>query len=152
MKDVLKKTYLFKNFKDSFYDDLISFSEEETYRHGDIVVMEDEKSNADLFVIVSGTAEVVLSIHSTVTEHMDKTVKKLREYDIFGEISCVLKKRRIATVEAASDLKIIKINGVKFMLYLKKNPEEGFTIMKRLVAVLAERLENLNFVYRNTLT
>lgn len=102
-----------------------------TFKNGDIVFEEGVKSN-NLYYIVNGIYEISVK---------GKVIAQLNPSDIFlGEMSFLLNNRRVATVRAKTDGKLIEIPKNSFINILKKYPHYGLFLSK----LLAKRLEISN--------
>jgi len=80
-----------------------------------------------------------------------KEIYTVNAGEFFGEMSCVVKKRRSATAVTAGAAELIRINGVKFTKFLESDKEIGYAVLKKLYESLYERIENSNFMLRNFL-
>ena len=74
----------------------------------------------------------------SVAEIRGEEVQTLSRGDFFGEIGCVIRKRRNSLATASSDSRIVKIPPSDFSLMVKKNPQA----MNRLLAKISENLES----------
>ncbi|HOV12778.1 MAG TPA: ATP-binding protein [Spirochaetota bacterium] len=100
-------------------------------KSGDIVFNEGEKSN-NLYYIVNGIYEISVK---------GKVLAELNPSDVFlGEMSFLLNNKRVATVTAKTEGKLIEITKNSFINILKKYPHYGVFLSK----LLAKRLEISN--------
>lgn len=109
------------------------FSEQKeiNVKAGDIILKEGERSDC-LYYIVNGIYEVILN---------EKKIAELNPSDVFlGEMSFLLKNKRVANVIAKTDGKLIEISKKSFINIIKKYPHYGLFLAK----LLAKRLENNN--------
>ncbi|OHD10582.1 MAG: hypothetical protein A2086_09495 [Spirochaetes bacterium GWD1_27_9] len=98
---------------------------------GDVIFKEGEKSNF-LYYIVNGIYQIKVK---------DKIIAELNPSDVFlGEMSFLLNNKRIASVIAKTDGKLIEIQKNSFINILKKYPHYGLFLSK----LLAQRLEISN--------
>ncbi len=100
-------------------------------KSGDVVFNEGEKSN-HLYYIVNGSYEI--SVKGVV-------LAELNPSDVFlGEMSFLLNNKRVATVKAKTEGKLVEITKNSFINILKKYPHYGVFLSK----LLAKRLEASN--------
>jgi anti-sigma regulatory factor (Ser/Thr protein kinase) len=98
---------------------------------GDVIFREDELSSS-LYYIVNGIYEVTLN--GTV-------LAELTPSDVFlGEMSFLLNNKRVASITAKTDGKLISISKRSFINIIKKYPHYGLYIAK----LLAKRLSAAN--------
>ena len=75
----------------------------------------------------------------------------LREGDIFGEISFLEGKRRSAGAVAVDNISTLRIDGEKLYGLFDKNPRLGYVVMRNIGCILAQRLCDINFRWRDNI-
>lgn len=81
----------------------------------------------EMFTIRSGEVEITRTVNGET-----RTLSRLRKGDFFGETSLLEDAPREATARARSDVEVIRVNGAVFEEMLRRNPEIGMRIMRRL--------------------
>ena len=110
-----------------------AFKEQEVIelRPGEAVFYEGEESDF-IYYISKGNMNIF---------HDNKLVGKLTPKDVFvGDMSFLLHERRCATVNAETDVKLIRISKKGFVSVIKNYPHYGILLSK----LFASRLVNLN--------
>lgn len=130
-------TYLFKDIEYASLQEIVKFSKRLTLHDGEVLIHENEMENFDVFVLCTGSVEIISSSSRTVSG--DVVISKA-DMEVFGEISWITRRKRTATVRCRGDVEAVKIDGKIFMTYLEEHPEVGFDVMRHISRVLAERL------------
>jgi small-conductance mechanosensitive channel len=94
---------------------------------GEVVVRQDDEGDS-LFIVRRGTLKVRIG---------DATVGKLREGDIFGEMSLLTGEKRKATVYASTEARLVEISKEGIEPLVRANPR----LLESLSALLANRQE-----------
>ena len=140
---------IFKGLNESQLQSVLQLAEHLEYQQGDVVLEESSVSN-DLFVLLKGRTDV--EIMATQTGRNEKSRKRLailRVGDAFGEMAFLDSSRRSARVAAFDDIKVLKLNRERFYELFEKDPALGFHFMHNLALILAQRLIELNFMWRD---
>jgi toluene monooxygenase system ferredoxin subunit len=152
MLDHLKNTKMFEGLDESVVKKIESFSKIEKYKANKTILEEDSSDNCDLFIVVKGRVKIFVSSKFMSHEGEDsKAIYTVNPGDFFGEMSCIVKKRRSASAVTMTECELLRINGDKFTQYLQADPAAGFAILKKLYEALYERIQNTNFMLRNFL-
>lgn len=133
----LLRTYLFKDIEYVALNDIVRFSKRLELTDGDVLIYENELENFDVFVLCSGSVEIISSSSPSVSG--DVVISKL-DMEIFGEISWVTRRKRTATVRCRGEVEAIRIDGKVFMRYLEEHHKVGFEVMRKISMLLAERM------------
>ena len=102
------------------------------YAAGETIVRQGE-SGRSLFVVVRGEASVRLA-------GTDGEVARLRNGDVFGEMSLLTGEPRTATVSAVDDCDLVEIDAEGFRAVVMANP----SVLERVTTVTAARREELD--------
>ena len=121
----LKRIPIFADVPDEDLSVITTFATAEEVPDGKVIVREGDYANA-FMAIEEGTAKV--------TREGDE-VGQLGPGDIFGEIGLIEKERRTATVEATSQMRLIKIEHWELQRMKKKLPE----VYEKIANLAAER-------------
>lgn len=111
---ILKKCSIFDNLNEEDYEKIESVSEEFDYKKGDIIFKENEIADA-FYIIIDGKVEIL-------KENEDGEYELLAQKsngDVFGEMAVIDELPRSATIKAATDLKLLKLNKESFSNLLK---------------------------------
>lgn len=80
----------------------------------------------EMFIIQEGEVEIVKHIGGE-----SHTLSRLEKGDFFGEMALLEAMPRTADAVAASDVKVVSINGSRFDEMLRKNPEVAVRIIRK---------------------
>ncbi len=94
---------------------------------GEVVVRQDDEG-ASLFIVRRGTLKVHIG---------DAVVGRLKEGDVFGEMSFLTGEKRKATVYAATEVRLVEISKEDIEPAIRANPR----LLESLSVLLAERQE-----------
>lgn len=137
MINELAQTYLFRNLDYDVLADVSTFSRRLHLLDGDTLIHENTTENFDLFVLCSGSVEIISSSSPAVSG--DVVISK-QDMEVFGEISWITGRRRTATVRCRGEVDAVRVDGTKFMAYLQSHPRAGFEVMRRISRLLSERM------------
>jgi CRP-like cAMP-binding protein len=105
--------------KDPVKDSQLSFAKgDRIFCQGDL--------GTEMFIIQEGEVEIVKNIGGE-----SHVLSRLEKGDFFGEMAVLESVPRTADAIAASDVKIVAINGSRFDEMLKKNPEVAVRIIRK---------------------
>lgn len=113
---LLEACDLFAQVPDGGMVQLAGAAEERSYAAGDVVITQGEVADA-FYVLVDGTA----TVSSTLPDGSDLSVPALEAGDYFGEIGLIERIGRTASVTAATDIKVLRIDGATFLDSLTTN-------------------------------
>lgn len=152
MIEQLKKTRLFEGLDESILKKISAFSKLEKLKSNETLIREDSVDNFDLFIVVKGRVKIFVSSKFFADDREEsKTICTINQGEIFGEMSCIVKRRRTASAVTMGDVEIIRIDGIKFNELIENDKTAGFDILKKLYELLYDRIENSNFMLRNFL-
>ncbi|MDA3884281.1 MAG: cyclic nucleotide-binding domain-containing protein [Candidatus Delongbacteria bacterium] len=152
MVELLQKADIFKGCKVNLLKQISAFTSVEAIVPGQILLKEDEENDYDLFIVVSGRVQIYVSSKFFADDKEEnKTIYTINPGDNFGEMSCIIKRRRSASAKAITEGEILRIDGNKLTTLFENNNEAGYNILKKLYASLYERIQNSNFMLRNYL-
>jgi CRP/FNR family transcriptional regulator, cyclic AMP receptor protein len=113
------------------------------------VIFEESSVNSDLYVILDGRVCVEIDAPSASgdgNEHLQLAL--LRTGEVFGEIAFLKGKRRSARVCALDDVSVLQLDGTKLTSLFESNPSLGYHAMRNLATILAQRVVDVNFKWR----
>jgi len=106
--------------KRSFTDHMVEFMEGEyIFREGDL--------GREMFIVHEGKVEILQRVGAE-----DKALAIFEKGDFFGEMSILEDLPRTATARAASDVRLLQINGAAFSQMIRDNPEIAVRMMRKL--------------------
>ena len=148
MKQMLKNSPLFQHVGDSAIEEIVEFCRRVRYHDREMIVSEGDAANFDVFIMIDGEVEIVLSSMDHTYQDRDVVLSapKLR---VFGEIACTLKSKRSATVRSKGMTEVVRIGGVQLVDYMESNAEIGYIIMRNVVTILANRLKGANVLLKS---
>lgn len=152
LTETLKSTYLFEDIEDNILLDIANISAIKSYSRDEVIIKEDEENSFNLYILLSGKVEVfakTIDLDNSGFNEDNEITYSVQNKNIFGEMSCIVKRRRSASVKASFDSKVIEIDGIKFMEYLENNKDFGFKILNRIIVVLVDKLNDANFKLKN---
>lgn len=132
---LLKRVPLFAHLTDTQATSLIGSLEKKRFRKSEVIVTNGEKSHA-LFVILSGTAKVVISNH----KGKEVVLALLEAGDCIGELSLLDDNPHSATVVATAQIDALVLGRHDFAQCVLNNAQLAVSIMHG----LASRLRKAN--------
>lgn len=113
------------------------------------VILEESGKSADLFLLVSGRVSVEMEMAGHGNAGRRDLLVRLRPGDVFGEMAFLEHTRRSAYVVANDDISCLKLNGDMLKNLLEEDTALGYLFMRNLARILAHRLVDSNFRWRN---
>ncbi len=115
---------------------IVQASELQTAERGDVIVREDDVATRGFYLILSGSAKVIL----TAPDGREAVLALLEEGDFFGEMSLLDGDPRSATVRSTTETRLMLLRRQSFLDLLQKHPE----IAIGLLTILSSRLRHAN--------
>jgi CRP/FNR family cyclic AMP-dependent transcriptional regulator len=110
-----------------------------TYQAGEVIVQEDAPGN-EIYLILSGTAEVFAAVDHLGTPGRTAGIAKLHENEVIGELSLFDNQPRTASVIASSPCEIAVMDGPSLEVFMDANPDKGYWILKDIFAQVIKRM------------
>jgi CRP-like cAMP-binding protein len=140
---------VFGGLSDDELQEILSFCREEVFKNEDII-QEDSTATSDLYVLVEGRVSIEFEMWPPDMDAQDRAqLAILRPGDVFGEIAFLKGKRRSANVKAIDETRVLQIDGQRLNDLFQKSPHIGYTVMRNMALILAQRIENINFMWRD---
>ena len=136
----LKEVNLFDGLETKVINEIYKIGMVQNFKKGDLIVREEQASGS-LYILITGKAEVLLSHKGKASR---RALAKLNRGSVIGEMSIFDGAPASATVRALEDCDVHIIRGSDFEVFLKKNPQSAFLIMKSLILSLSNRLRRTN--------
>ena len=131
----LRKVSLFAHLTLEQLEAIGKFMTEATYVAGEVVVRQGDLGE-ELYVMLEGEAQAFKN-HGTPDEKKLTTMSP-SGVGYFGEIAIFDRAPRSATVVVTRDVRLLALDGARFMDLILQSPEISFEIFK----VLTQRLRN----------
>lgn len=142
--NTLRKFSLFNELDDSQLQKFANVIKEIHYPAGSIVCTKGEKGD-ELFLVKRGQVSVVLPLHRYDSKY--KTVSKIGEGNLFGELSFFEGKERTADIQTNEPLELLILSRSDYDKIIKDNIEEGCKIQNNIIAGLVGIIRNMNETY-----
>ncbi len=137
IKEILRKSELFQNFKDDVLENMIQSLQSCEFQKGNVVCMKGDESDC-LYIIDTGEAEInVSSIEGKVI-----TLDVLAAGDVVGEIGLLDGGPRTANVIAKTDLRMYKLSREAFDALLASFGPEELKALTSYICYLFRRATN----------
>jgi len=137
--DWLKKTELFGTLSESQLNILLSHSSEESLPEGKIIFHQGEEAN-HLYLLIEGMVD--LSVKTG--EKVDFLTSKIeKEGSAFGIPSLIEPFRYNVTATCLKPSKILIIHAGRVKTEMERDPKMGMEIMKKLVTIYFNRLNEM---------
>lgn len=122
----LRRVPLFADLPPADLKQLAAIAEEQVHPDGDVICEQGEPGD-ELYVIVSGEVRVV---------SRGNEIARRRPGEFVGEVALITGAPRNATLVAAGETRLLRIERRQFEGLLRERPDAGLAVMR----VLAERL------------
>ena len=139
---VLKKVEIFRGLSLTQLESLAQISEEKKYRGGETVFAEHSTGD-EVYIIKKGKVCIELGLKGKPNT---ATIQKLSVGQIFGELVLVDRRSRSATAMCENDCEIITISRDKLDKLFEQDSRLGYTVMRNLAQLLAERLRRTDLM------
>ncbi len=123
---ILKNIPLFESASEMALSDLIASAEEKTYKVGDVIV-DNEKENSSLYIVLLGKAGV---------QKEGETIEEFLPRQIFGETTVLSPAVLPHPIKALEKTIVLKINGHRLYQVISLHP----SIAKGFIGELSKRL------------
>lgn len=137
--EALKKTSLLGTLEDSLLYEIDLISTEQPIQPGKKLI-EAGQVNDSLWVLLSGA----LVVRDLLPGGLEMDLFRLREGDLFGEVSFVDALPASASVVAESQGKVLRIPFADFRVFLSKNPQAHIRFLEQLATIFSQRLRSAN--------
>ncbi len=151
LKEKISKYQIFDELSPLELEEIALLCEEKQFNRGEVIIEEDSKG-VDMYIILDGRVTVEIKSYSAHPEEVSsQRLTTLREGDIIGEISFLEGKRRSAGAVAVDNISALRIEGEKLYGLFDKNPRLGYVVMRNIGRILAQRLCDINFRWRDNI-
>ena len=133
--NLLKEIPLFAEIENSKLKLIAFASQRLRYMPGEVAIKEGDHTDS-IYVILAGEAEVVID-----TENGPLTMDSIGKFGIFGEIGVLCELPRTATVQALTELEVLRIEKGFFLQLLRDFPAVSRVVLNELGQRLARALK-----------
>jgi CRP-like cAMP-binding protein len=137
--DTLSQFNLFNELPDSILKEIAAIAREVPVKQGEFIFREGEKADK-LHFLLHGSVALRVKLTSrpeSVTVSFIST-----PFQSFGWSGVVAPHHYTSSAECEEDSNLLIIPAQPFIDILEQNPEYGFTVMKRIAEIIADRLRN----------
>ena len=132
---IVKEIELFKGIEAEVMNQIADICSEENYSK-DVVLFKKGEIAENLYILEEGSVHLVIENGGTITYTLNE------QGQVFGWSSMVESGQYTASGICATDLKVLKIEKEKLDKLFSQYPDAGLKILKRLTAVISQRLIN----------
>ncbi len=143
----LKKTELFGALEESQRSVLISHSSVESYPEGKTIFRQGDEAN-HLYFLIEGSVDLSFK---TVEQIDILTSKVEKEGAVFGVPSLIEPFQYNVTATCLKASKVFVIDAVRVRMEMESNPSMGMEILKKLVSIYFNRLNEVRLGVSNFL-
>jgi CRP-like cAMP-binding protein len=135
----LKKTELFGSLNESHLNTILSRSSIESFPEGKTIFRQGDEANY-LYILIEG----MLDLSVKTGEKFDFLTSKVeKEGAAFGIPSLIEPFRYNVTATCLKSSKVLVINAGRLKMDMEKDPKMGMEIMKKLVSIYFNRLNEI---------
>ncbi len=139
--DHLVNSPIFRDLSIDEIESIAHFCDFILLEDGVLLLQEDDEDYQSLFLLVSGSLEIVSNKGSAMS---DEVALSVQEKDLVGDIAWLTKQTRIASVRTRAVAEIVKINGAALDQFIEDHPKAGCTILRNICVTLCERMKSTN--------
>ncbi|MEZ4815258.1 MAG: cyclic nucleotide-binding domain-containing protein [Bdellovibrionota bacterium] len=140
----LLKTKLFEGLEQPELKALVNKSELKSYGQGDVVVKEGDEGDS-FYCVISGAVDIVIA---SAAANDPVTIATLQEGGVVGEMVLVKKNLRSASALAAKKSELLCWHYSQCLDLFSSNPVLGYKVMRNLAYLVANKLTDMNVLYK----
>lgn len=138
MFEKLRDNPFFSCFSEDELRVLADFTEEQSFKEGEIIFNEQSPTTA-VYFILHGRVTIYRSLMGC-----SNFITILEKNDIFGEVAFVDQQTRSAAANALDDTQVAKFNYDHFDIIQKQSPVIGMKLLKALMKELTQKFRAVN--------
>ena len=142
--ELLRRFPLFAGLDPATLKEIAMAGEEVELRKGEWLFHQNDEADA-LYLIVSGALDPTISVDTNGLEY--DRLPRLIEGDVMGWSALVEPRIYKFGGVAATGTKVVRLEADQLLELMDKNPQTGYTMMRRLAQVIGERLTNLRIQF-----
>jgi CRP-like cAMP-binding protein len=147
-KETLAELEFFVGLPERALAALAALAEKKRYAPGEII-FSPERSSEWAFLLLRGS--VRLTVHASSLPEPVTLASLETPGQAFGFSSVVGQGHHNSSAEAVTEVEAVAIHGPRFLDYLEKDPEVGFTVMRRVAGAISRRLAALRRLLLETI-
>jgi CRP-like cAMP-binding protein len=124
------------HFDGAAFEALRAECEEMNFAADAVIFKQDDPADC-MYLVLDGYAVAMIVDKDS---GKDRVMSIIPEGQSFGELGLLMKQRRTATVNAGTDIKVLKITQTALKNLETRQPESAMTLYKKLSRTLAEHL------------
>lgn len=145
----LRDAFLTRDLSDDDRESLLSLMVAERFVADDVIIRQ-ETITRNLWLLVEGDCEVVKE--PPIGSYGESvSLAKLQPYDVFGEMALVSSTTHVASVEARTAVRTLRLRGADFDRLVEDQPRLACRLSCNLLHVLSQRLRTVDERLTNTL-
>ena len=137
MIEELERVELFHGLTTKQFEEVSKFCTRVSLLDGDILIEETDKDDIDLYILISGSVEIVSNSANIIS---DEVVISKDDKEVFGEISWLTDAPRTASVRCHGGVQAIRVDGKALKAYLDKDTNAGYAVMRAIALVTSKRM------------
>ncbi|MGA2547570.1 MAG: cyclic nucleotide-binding domain-containing protein [Rectinemataceae bacterium] len=146
---LLRKVGILADLGEEDLRKILAISQRVAFKAGETIMREGEQGESMYFFVageVDVTKNLTLKLGDRDFATAEKSMNKLsaNHVSVFGEMSVFGPEPRSATITAGSDCVLYSVNGAEFTELCDSEPRIGLSIVRRIAAVLCERVRKGN--------
>jgi CRP-like cAMP-binding protein len=134
----LKEFAAFKYFSDEAMLDFCDKAEILSFKTGETIIQEGEKSPY-FYAVLEGTANVTVK-----SEAKEVFISMAGEGAVFGEAGIFLNVKRTANVMSVADSVLLRIHRTSLLRFIKDRPSDGIKFLMIIIYSLLKKLSDAN--------
>ncbi len=138
----LKDVFLFRDVSEDGLKAVEGLLEARRYKAGQVIYRENEKGGS-LYIIKSGRVRV----YRTGKSMTEVELARLKEGDVFGEMSFLDESPHTATVAALDDTELLVLGRGKFEELVEYSPKTAYLITRNILLVIEAIIRKMNAEY-----
>ena len=134
----LRNFAVFKYFSDEALRDFFGKAEILSFKAGETIIQEGEKSPY-FYAVLEGTANVTVE-----TDSKEVFISTAGEGAVFGEAGIFLNVKRTANVMSSADTVLLRIQRTPLLRFIKDRPPDGIKFLMIIIYSLLKKLRDAN--------
>jgi CRP/FNR family cyclic AMP-dependent transcriptional regulator len=144
--ELLRRFSLFADLDPGIYEELAAASKETLLKTGEWLFMEGDDADA-LYLVLEG--KIDLKVNLDPKGQRQQNVSTVAEGHMMGWSALVEPYIYTLSAVAVADCRLVSLEASAVRDIMERNPEIGYTIMKRLAKAIGARLANLRVQIAN---
>jgi CRP/FNR family transcriptional regulator, cyclic AMP receptor protein len=134
LEPILKQHSFFKDIPEQYIDFIVGCTSHMVFKAGDAILKEGDPADK-FYLIRSGHVAVYIAKPSEIT------IETIHENDILGWSWLIPPYRYRFSAKAVENTRVLALDGKCLREKCEKNPDLGYTLLKKIISILTERLD-----------